>query len=280
VVDKSEVLPTKLIISIVTFLPNLTLLEDTLRSLRASLVFCENINYKISLINNQINGGVEQLKHIVDLLQLDAKIISGHGNVGYGRGHNLAIEEESEYHLILNPDVQLEVSALSAAVAFMRANTKCGLLTPAAFSPQGKREYLCKKYPNLMDLLLRGLGQRCLKNIFHKRLSSYEMREETSKQVFWTPPIVSGCFMLFRSSLLKSLGGFDPSYFLYFEDFDLSLRAAKFSEIAYVPNVIIVHHGGNASRKGLNHIFYFITSAFKFFNRHGWAVMRSGKRAS
>lgn len=43
----------------------------------------------------------------------------------------------------------------------------------------------------------------------------------------WDPPIVSGCFMPFRTDVLKSLGGFDPRCFLYFKDYDLSLRTGS-----------------------------------------------------
>lgn len=88
--------------------------------------------------------------------------------------------------------------------------------------------------------------------------------------VVWDPPIVSGCFMLFRTEPLKALKGFDPRYFLYFEDYDLSLRTAKLARIAYVPAVRVIHHGGGASRKGMAHVRMFVASAFKFYNRFGW----------
>jgi GT2 family glycosyltransferase len=70
--------------------------------------------------------------------------------------------------------------------------------------------------------------------------------------------------------VLKRLGGFDPRYFLYFEDFDLSLRTPQHARIAYVPSVRIVHHGGGAARKGLRHVRLFLTSAIRFFDQHGW----------
>ena len=90
------------------------------------------------------------------------------------------------------------------------------------------------------------------------------------REPYFDPPIVSGCFMLLRTPVLKQLGGFDPRYFLYFEDFDLSIRAARMTRIAYVPSVRITHLGGQAARKGLKHVRMFITSAYKFYSRHGW----------
>ena len=54
------------------------------------------------------------------------------------------------------------------------------------------------------------------------------------------------------------------------EDYDLSLRLG---EIAYLPSMKIVHHGGSASLKGLLHIFYFCRSAVTFYRTHGWLVV-------
>ena len=49
----------------------------------------------------------------------DLRVLAGHGNVGYGAGHNLALPYvESDYHLILNPDVELAPDSLLAAVIF------------------------------------------------------------------------------------------------------------------------------------------------------------------
>ena len=71
-------------------------------------------------------------------------------------------------------------------------------------------------------------------------------------------------------AVLREAGGFDPRFFLYFEDYDLSLRVARKTRIAYVPAVKVVHHGGHAARKGLRHIGLFVRGAATFFRLHGW----------
>lgn len=201
---------------------------------------------------------------------LPVEFLFGQGNVGFGAGHNLVKGRIGKYHLILNPDAEVATDALEEALSFLRAHPECGLLTPYAIWDDGQRQYLCKRYPTVFDLLLRGFAPAFVKHLFSSRLDRYEMKGVTEEAVAWDPPIVSGCFMLFRGDVLKQLGGFDPGYFLYFEDFDLSLRAAQQARVAYVPNVRIVHHGGHASRKGLRHISMFARSAFRFFGKHGW----------
>ena len=54
-----------------------------------------------------------------------------------------------------------------------------------------------------------------------------------------------------RTKSFKKIRGFDKRYFLYFEDFDLSLRMSKVGKLVYAPNVKITHGGGGASKKGL-----------------------------
>jgi len=82
--------------------------------------------------------------------------------------------------------------------------------------------------------------------------------------------IASGCCMLVRSSALKAVGGFDQDFFLYFEDFDLSLRLQREGELLFDPAMQAVHHGGYAASKGLAHIRWFVRSGIRFFRLHGW----------
>ncbi|WP_370685777.1 glycosyltransferase [Burkholderia multivorans] len=177
------------------------------------------------------------------------------------------------YHLILNPDVDLEREALTRALEFFDRHPDLGLLAPCVSDGDDAVQYLCRRYPTLVDLFARGFLPARLRFPFRRRLARYEMRDVINDHdIVWDPPIVSGCFMLFRTEVLKKLGGFDPRYFLYFEDYDLSLRTHDVARVAYVPAVRVIHHGGGASRKGFAHIRMFAASAFKFFNRFGWRL--------
>lgn len=257
-----------LTISIVTFNPNFSELKKTLNSLKVSLAKLPDEYFSITVVDNSTSDDVtEFIMH--NYAQLRIKLIHGQGNVGFGKGHNIAIRNMGKYHLILNPDIQLDADALAVALAFMRENQNCGLLSPHASWPDGRRQYLCKRYPSIFDLLLRGFAPKKVLALFSDRLARYEMQMETENAVYWNPPIVSGCFMLFRSATLKSTGGFDDKYFLYFEDFDLALRSRRIADTAYVPTVRVVHTGGHASKKGIWHVNVFIRSAVKFYRKNG-----------
>lgn len=268
-----------LAVSVVTYGGDVVCLESTLSHLAvaAGALPAGRAALRLVLVDNG-PGAVERSAALSRLLRGwdgGAEILSGHGNVGYGRGHNLAIgRHASAFHLVLNPDVELAPDALVQALAFLDAHPECGLLAPAVWGEDGTLQYLCKRRPTAVDLLLRGFAPPWLRRRFRVRLDRYEMRDLINERdVVWDPPIVSGCCMLFRTGVLDRVGGFDPRYFLYFEDFDLSLRTAQIARIAYVPAVRIVHHGGGAARKGLAHVRMFAASAAKFFNKHGWRLV-------
>ncbi|MDH6148863.1 MULTISPECIES: glycosyltransferase family 2 protein [Paraburkholderia] len=263
-------------VSLVVFRPEERLLSSTLASLGAACSelrqFRPDVAINVCIVDN---GDLPEISQAIGALTgsgVACEILSDHGNVGYGRGHNLAIQRfKSEYHLILNPDIDLERDALTTALDFFDANREVGLITPRIGDQEGRIQYLCRRYPTLVDLFIRGFLPRSIHRLFEKRLARYEMRDLINEHdIVWDPPIVSGCFMLFRTSVLKKLDGFDPRYFLYFEDYDLSLRTHELARIAYAPMVRVLHHGGGASRKGSAHVRMFAASAFKFFRRFGW----------
>ncbi|WP_018900912.1 glycosyltransferase [Rhizobium sp. 2MFCol3.1] len=255
-------------VCIVTFKPDLQILARTLESLRIATDNLTQVTSSVLIIDNSSTDVLSGWLR-AQFPDFAITLKAGHGNVGFGRANNMALPYCGDFHLVLNPDVELSPESLVNAVAFMENNRNCGLLTPLVFGIDGQRQYLCKRFPSLLDLALRGFAPARIRKCFGVRLDRYEMREIRDDQVYWRPPIVSGCFMFFRGDVFRAAGGFDRDYFLYFEDFDLSLRVARMTEIAFVPSVQIVHGGGNAGGKGLWHIRQFLAAAATFYWKFG-----------
>jgi len=204
-------------------------------------------------------------------LRVELRLLHGHGNVGYGAAHNLIINNlDNDFHLMLNPDVVLDKQFLAAGINCLIDHNDVALVVPMASHENSGRQFLCKRYPSVLTLFVRGFLPRNLHKLFTKRLISYEMRDLSDDQINKDIPIGSGCCMLLRSSALTAVNGFDERYFLYFEDFDLSLRIRQQGRIAYLPTMKIIHGGGYAARKGFSHVRMFVRSAIRFFSAHGW----------
>jgi GT2 family glycosyltransferase len=200
-------------------------------------------------------------------------VLHGHGNLGYGAANNLVRDRlDSDAHLVLNPDVELAPDALRVALATLAAHPEVGLVAPAVYDERGARQYLCKRYPSAWVLFLRGFAPAALRRRGERAIARYEMRDVIGDAYVSDVPLASGCFMLVRTALFRRLGGFDARFFMYFEDYDLSVRLRREARIAYEPRARIVHHGGDASRKGMRHVAWFTASAARFFARHGWKL--------
>jgi GT2 family glycosyltransferase len=210
------------------------------------------------------------------LASLDSKIeyIFNNANLGFGKAHNIAlkisIEENIPYHLVLNPDVYFEGGVLEELYNFMENNPDVGLVMPKVLYPDGTIQYLCKLLPTPLDLV----GRRFLdfgpfRKIVEKRNEIYELRF-TGYDKIMEVPYLSGCFMFIRTEVLKKVGLFDESFFMYLEDTDLSRRIHRVAKTVYYPYVYIYHEYGRGSYKSLKLLYYHIKSAIKYFNKYGW----------
>jgi GT2 family glycosyltransferase len=192
-------------------------------------------------------------------------------NIGYGRAHNIAIQEsiqKSKYHLVLNPDVSFEQNVIPELIDFMESNSDVGLLMPKVLYPDGRLQPLCKLLPEPHKLLTRRFLptlEHTIKHINHE----YEMRF-TNYEEITEVPFLSGCFMLLRNEALQTVGPFDERFFLYFEDTDLSRRIHRKFKTVYYPNVAIQHIHERQSYKTLKLFWHHIVSAIHYFNKWGW----------
>ena len=267
----------KLVVSIVYYDSAIDILEGTLKSIARALDYAsgniDGLRAKVVVVDN--GSILSQLKGLVSKVIGDKNyewvVLGTGGNIGYGAAHNLVIlNEKSDYHLVINPDVEVLEDAFSKAIIYMQQHNEVGLLSPYSQNPEGYKQYLWKRYPTVLDLFLRGFAPKFIKRFFATRMQEYEMRWDLEDQALSQKVMASGCFMFVRYSVLCKVKGFSPDFFVYFEDFDLSIRIAERANIAYIPEVRIVHGGGNASKKGLKHIIMFAKSAFVFYHKHGW----------
>lgn len=269
--------PVSLSVAIVAYAPNLPVLGEVLRRLEVAVWRAEADGVlgetELVLVDNGPDVRLrDALKNATPSTPWNTvRWLEDHGNIGFGAGHNLALKvARGDFHLVLNPDVLLDEDALSRGLVFLMNHPQAGLLAPAVRDASGRVQYLCKRYPAVLDLLLRGFAPGWIRALFRKRLDHYEMRDRLGGEVVWDVPLVSGCCMLFRRPILDRAGGFSLAFFLYFEDFDLSLRVGRLARAVYVPAMRIVHFGGHAARKGRRHVRLFAAGAATFYGRHGW----------
>lgn len=259
-------------ISVVSYRSKLDLLRQTLHSVVAAIAVAQGSGYLAAAQVDIIENDFEPAEELDALAKMaNANLICGHGNIGYGLGHNLSLlDSAADFHLVLNPDVIVEPDALAKALDYMAAHPHVIMLAPLMRSADGRAGHLCRRYPTVLALAMRGLAPDWLRKRFAKELAKYEIQELSIDKPTEGIPIISGSFMFCRRAPIAAIGGFSNAFFVYFEDFDLSLRASKVGSIAFAPQVRATHFGGHAARKGIYHLYIFIKGAWTFFKRNGW----------
>lgn len=224
------------------------------------------LNSKLFVIDNSADDSLRELCK-------DSKVeyVFNNKNLGFGAAHNIAFDKayqlNSEYHILLNPDVYFNASTIEGLIKKASSDISIGLLMPKIIYPNGETQYLCKLIPTPKDLILRRfIPSEKIKKSLEKK---YELRFFSYKEEAEIP-VLSGCFMMIRTSVLKQVNGFDERFFMYLEDVDLCRRIGKVSKLLYYPKVATVHNYEKGSYKNKKLLTYHIKSAVKYFNKWGW----------
>lgn len=228
-----------------------------------------NLAVKLYIVDNSPTPAIEST-----LYGLSLQYIFNNANIGFGRAHNIAIEqaEASKYFLILNPDIVISHNAIEELHNFMELNPDVGMVCPKVLNEDGSVQHLNKRHPTIYDLFLRRFLPKKLRPFFQKRLDYYEMKDMGYDSVY-DVPFVSGAFMFCRTHTLKEVGGFDPRFFMYFEDADLSRKFQVHGyRTVYYPFVNITHLWERASHKSAKMALVFIVNGIRYFNKGGWKL--------
>ncbi len=186
-------------------------------------------------------------------------------NAGYGKGNNLGLSHaHGEFTLIINPDTRLEPAGLERMIAMINKDPSIGILAPRLVFDDGIVRESARTFPGVSDLIVK---RTALRRLFPSRMKRYLQHDRGNEpqDVDW----VAGACLLARTSLLKDLGGFDPRFFLFFEDTDLCRRTWQAGKrVVYLPSVTASDSRHRLSDGGL----------FSFFTRktvriHLWSAV-------
>ena len=131
----------------------------------------------------------------------------------------------------------------------------------------GTEQFLLKYTPTLHYLLggkLQSRGQ-----VFDRWRREYTMQDEEITQPIEVG-FATGCFLLIRTQYFRELKGFDPRFFLYMEDSDLTLRAARLGKVVFHPDMRITHAWKRENTRTHRGTRAMMRSTFKFFMKWGW----------
>lgn len=171
---------------------------------------------------------------------------------GFGANHNAALKKAgTRYFCVLNPDIRLRSDPFPVLLSALE-DRRTGVAAPTVTDPGLVPEDHARAFPSLFSLVAKAFGSRP-----HTPLPP--------GQAIYHPDWVAGMFMLFRCDTLRTLGGFDERYFLYYEDVDLCARMrARGFEVAVCPAAAVIHAARRESRRNPRYALWHLRSALRF----------------
>ncbi|UUX48311.1 glycosyltransferase family 2 protein [Nisaea acidiphila] len=196
-------------------------------------------------------------------------LLTGHGNVGFGRACNMgAARTTSPFLLLLNPDSVLKPGSLDGAMDRLASRQDISLYTVRIEDPDGSEQRGCRR--NLMTpwtclVEVSGLHRLGFKRINLHGTPPPEDLEEVE--------CISGSFLLFRREVFEAIGGMDEDYFLHMEDVDVCFRVrAAGGSIWFDPTLSASHVQGTSEATSLFIEEQKTRGGVLYFSKHfgGW----------
>ena len=236
------------------------LLRDCLHS-----VVSENPAEIIVVDNASTDGSAE----MVEAEFPPIKLIHLSENPGYGAAANRAImSSRAEHILLLNSDTCLKPGSLQALSDYLEANEFAAVVGPRVLNPDGTLQRSAFHFPTPVHIFLYLF--KLYSFIRYTPLLRHRSLQELPGASAKTVPWVLGAALAFRRSAFDSVGGFDESFFMYFEEVDLCYRLTQQGwQIHFAPVTEIVHVGGasTSQRRTEMSAHYFISLA-QFYRKH------------
>lgn len=191
-------------------------------------------------------------------------------NVGYAGGCNKGAKKaRGKYLLFLNPDTLIFNGAIQRMAEFLKNNSSVGIVGPKIYSDDTrakKQLSFCRNPGPITSLFVYSPLKKIWKNnpfwkkfIYFDKINSKSPLEVDS---------VSGAAMMVRKEVFLKIKGFDESFFFYFEDNNICLRAKKAGfKISFVPEAKIIHFGRGSTLDLKLADKHFRKSRFLFFRK-------------
>lgn len=216
--------------------------ERTLACLRSVIAHPAGVPTEIIVVDNaSADGTAEAIERELP----GVSVIRSGGNLGFARAVNLGVDyANARYVLLLNPDTIVLPGALLALLAFARAHPEHGIYGGRTLREDGSLDpSSCWGAPTLWSLTSFALG---LSTAFAgSRVFDPESLGDWQRDTVREVPIVTGCLLLVPRATFLQIGGMDRRYFLYGEDAEFSLRAARHGlRPVIVPEAQIIHAVG------------------------------------
>lgn len=239
--------------------------DDAFKTIETVLKYTNDIDFDLYVIDN---NSADKIGYNLKEKFSKPKYILLDENIGFGKAHNKVLDKiNSKYHFVINPDILINQDTIKNMCEFMDNNPNVSICCPKVLHPDGSLQYIAKRRPTLMALISRRIHRGPFKKIEDKYLA----KDMDQNKVFETE-FCTGCFFVIRTEVFKKINGFDPKYFLYFEDADITMEAKKYGKAYYNPNATVIHFWHRETAKSFKPFMLQLKSMFIYMKKWGYKL--------
>tara|TARA_R110002049_G_scaffold23781_7_gene84819 strand:+ start:27663 stop:28673 length:1011 start_codon:yes stop_codon:yes gene_type:complete len=222
----------------------------TLRATEAALADMPRDTAELIIVDNASgDGSAAVLQQAITKRGWDkdgrVRLILSEVNGGFGAGNNIGIRagmtdgRAPDFVYVVNSDAFADPGCIAALMAHLQAHPRAGIAGSHVRGQDGAPHVTAFRFPSVAGEFEGAVRLGPVSRLLARSIVAPPL-PETTQRVDW----VAGASVLLRGDMLRQIGLFDEAYFLYFEETDLCLRAARAGwECWYVPDSRVVHIG-------------------------------------
>lgn len=228
----------------------------------------QELEVSVTVVDN--NSKEEKQLHQLRKIHPKVDLLFNRQNLGFSTACNQGISRsDSELCLLLNPDTEINDSALLLCARLLRDRPEAGIAGCRILNSDGTEQRASRRnIPSPASALLHFTGLRALSGKL-KGIKPYHPAVAVGDSPLEVEA-VSGSFLMFKRRLGESIGFLDESFFMYGEDLDFCYRSMLAGwKTFYLPQAAIIHHKRiSSSRSAMSANVHFYRAMEIFYRKH------------
>lgn len=220
----------------------------TVNCLNSLFAQTSGVLFEVIVVDNASTDGS------VDIFENDRRIrfVKSSSNLGFGKANNLGYQYSSgKYVFFLNSDTILVNNALKLFYEKMESSSPhVGCLGCVLQDAQGNSVHSYADFPTMSNLLFDACPY-LFKLLGLKPMNMDDPSKLTQGSDFHRVDYVTGADLFVRRNVIEECGGFDPAFFMYYEDPEIQYRFSKAGYYSYISDAPkIIHLEGKSTVNG------------------------------
>lgn len=234
--------------TVLTVLLNWRTADMTLRAAESAEIAMQGIAGGIVVVDNDSGDGSFEKMSAALQDRPRIRVVQSGRNGGFGAGNNVGIRlglpggVRPDYVYILNSDAFPAPDAIRQLLDYLESHPKVGFAGSYIYGSDGEPHVTCFRFPSVASEFEGAARTGPISRLLRHKAVAIGVPDATGP-VDW----LAGASIMMREEVVRTVGIFDETFFLYFEETDLCRRAAEAGWPTHFVKESRVEHIGSVS---------------------------------